>query len=71
MPDYYSTVTGEKVLDYPAEAAALFPTLKPVPSSKKNDAPAEDEIVIEITPTDKVAKPQPKTTDKNEATDAK
>lgn len=44
MPKYYNTENGI-IVDYPEEAAALFPVLKPVPSEraeKKTEAPAPE-----------------------------
>jgi len=36
MPKYFNTVTQE-IVDYPADAAAVIPALKLVPSEKAKD----------------------------------
>lgn len=46
MPKYYSEVTHE-IVDYPEEAAALFPSLKPVPSEKSKTSKTDD-VTIEV-----------------------
>ena len=67
MPKYYNEITKE-IVDYPAEAAALFSVLKPVPSDRKT-ADDELEIEIEIEPDTKVVKPTAST--KKDGTNAK
>lgn len=55
MPRYVNTVTKE-IVDYPEEAAALFPALKLAPSERAN----EDEITIKLDDENTVVKSQPK-----------
>jgi hypothetical protein len=45
MPKFYNKETGE-IVDYPAEAAALFDVLKPVPSER------EPKPVVEAKPSE-------------------
>lgn len=52
MPKYYNTENGI-IVDYPEEAAALFPVLKPVPSERAQTkavvhAPDGDEKVVSV-----------------------
>jgi hypothetical protein len=43
MPKYYHAITKE-IIEYPADAAALFSVLKPVPSEKaKVDKKVDEE----------------------------
>jgi len=52
---YYNDVTG-KIVEYPEDAAALFPALKPVPSEKsKPSVDAENQLDIEIVDNNKKA----------------
>jgi hypothetical protein len=71
IKEYYSTVTGDRGIYYPEEAAALFDTLKEVPSKRLadadpikegNDPDGEQVITIELEP----AKPAAKTTKDND-----
>lgn len=54
MPRYVNTVTKE-IVDYPEEAAALFPALKLVPSERD-----KDETKIKLDDDKTVVKSQPK-----------
>lgn len=40
MPKYFNEITKE-IVDYPADAAAIFPVLKPVPSERSVGKPAD------------------------------
>lgn len=42
MPKYVNEVNG-LIVDYPADVAALFPALKPVPSEKAKARKVDDE----------------------------
>ena len=71
MPKYADTLTGE-ILEYPEEAAALFPNLKLVPSER---AASKEKVAIEldknkVVETNLTAK-EDTTSKKNGETDAK
>ncbi len=45
MPKYANTLTGE-IVEYPAEAAALFPALKLVPSERESEK--RETVAVEL-----------------------
>lgn len=54
MPKFYNDITRE-IVDYPEEAAALFPVLKPVPSERSRTKEIESdesgsEFVVDVKP---------------------
>lgn len=71
MPHYYNEITGE-IVDYPEEAAALFPVLKRVPSERTVEVTVDDddEKLDDSDSTESVSQSSAKTI-KNGVTNAK